>query len=109
MTWGLKPIARCNNGAVGLDGKIQYLGELAALRAEKREDYEIESHDLNIERALPARRRFEGLKSTTRRSKQRNPLEYSRWGKSIPLIREAWRHCWPIINTLRDKNPQLEC
>jgi hypothetical protein len=102
-------MARCNNGADGLDGRIHYSGELAALQAEKKEDHGIESHDLNIKRALPARRQFEGLASTTQRPKQRNPLEYGRRGESIPLIREAWRHCWPIINTSRDKNPQLEC
>jgi hypothetical protein len=102
-------MTRCNNGADGLDRRIHNSDELAALRAKKREDHEIESHDLNIERALPARRQFEGLKSTTRRLKQHNSLEYDRWGKSIPLIREAWRHCWPVINTSRDKNPQLEC
>jgi hypothetical protein len=85
------------------------LGKLAVLQAEQREDHGVESHDLNIERALPARRQFEELKSTTRRPQQRNPLKYGRRGESIPLTCEAWRHCWPIINTLRDKNPQLEC
>jgi hypothetical protein len=101
-------MARCNNGANGLDGRIHYSGELAALQAEKREDHGIESPDFNIERALPARRQFEGLTSTTQRPKLRNPLEHGRQGESIPLIREAWRHCWPVINTSRDKNPQLE-
>jgi hypothetical protein len=102
-------MARCNNGADGLDGRIHYSDEPAVLQAEKREDHGIESHDLNIERVLPARRQFEGLASTTRRPKQRNPLEYGRRRESIPLICEAWRHSWPVINTLRDKNPQLEC
>jgi hypothetical protein len=82
---------------------------LAALQAKKREDHGIESHDLNIKRALPARRQFEGLKSTTQRPQHHNPLEYGRRGESIPLTREAWRHGWPVINTSRDKNPQLEC
>jgi hypothetical protein len=58
-------MARCNNGADDLDGRTHYSGEFAALQAKKREDHGIESHDLNIERALPARRQFEGLKSTT--------------------------------------------
>jgi hypothetical protein len=60
-------MVRCNNDTDGLDGRIHYSGKLAALQAEKREDHAIESHDLNIERALPAIRQFEGLKSTTQR------------------------------------------
>jgi hypothetical protein len=65
ITWGLKPMVRCNNGTDGLDGRIHYSGKLVALQAEQREDHGIESHDLNIERALLVRRQFEGLKSTT--------------------------------------------
>jgi hypothetical protein len=62
-------MARCNNGADGLDRRIHYSGKLVALQAEKREVHGIESHDLNIKRAFPARRQFEGLASTTRRPK----------------------------------------
>jgi hypothetical protein len=102
-------MVRCSNGTDGSNRRIHYSGELAALPAEKRENHGIKSHELNDKRVLPAREQFKGLKSTTRRSKQRDPLEYGRRGKSRPLIREAWRHCWPIINNSRDKNPQLEC
>jgi hypothetical protein len=51
----------CNNGADGLNGRIHYSSELAALQAEKRENQGIENHDLNDNMALPAREQFEGL------------------------------------------------
>jgi hypothetical protein len=78
-------------------------------RPTERKDQRIDSHDLNDKKALPAKGQFEGLKSTTRRSKLRDLLEFGRRGESRPLIHDAWWHCWPITNNLRDKNPQLEC
>jgi hypothetical protein len=30
-------------------------------------------------------------------------------GESKPLVREAWRLCWPVKHNLRDKKPRLEC
>jgi hypothetical protein len=97
-------MVRCNKDTDGPNRRIHYSGELAALPAEKRENQGIESHDLNDKRALPARKQFKGLKSTTRRSKQRDPLEYGRRGESRPLIHEALRHRWPMKNNPRDKN-----
>jgi hypothetical protein len=30
-------------------------------------------------------------------------------GESKPLVREAWRLCWPVKHNSRDKKPLLEC
>jgi hypothetical protein len=70
----------CNNGADGLNRRIHYSSELVALQAEKREIQGIENHDLNDNMALPAREQFEGLESTTRRTKRRGPPEYGKSG-----------------------------
>jgi hypothetical protein len=98
-------MVRCNNGTDGLDGKTIIRVNLQHCRLTDRKNQRINSHDLNDKKALPAKGQFEGLKSTTRRSKQRDPLEFGRRGKSRPLIHEAWRHFWPVTNDSRDKNP----
>jgi hypothetical protein len=79
-------MVRCNNDTDGPNKRIHYSGELAALQAKKRKNQGIESHDLNDKRALPAREQFEGLKSTTRRTKQHGPPECGKPGNRDPLL-----------------------
>jgi hypothetical protein len=55
----------CNNIADGLNRKIHYSRELAALQAEKREIQGTEHPNLNDNMVLAAREQFEGLESTT--------------------------------------------
>jgi hypothetical protein len=79
-------MVRCNNDTDGPNRTIHYSGEFATLPAEKRENQRIESHDLNDKRVLPARKQFEGLESTTRRTKQRGPPECGKTGSRDPLL-----------------------
>jgi hypothetical protein len=46
-------MVECNNGADGLNRRIHYSNELAALQAKKREIQGIENHDLNDNMVLP--------------------------------------------------------
>jgi hypothetical protein len=45
----------CNSGADGLNRRIHYSGEFAALQAERREIQGIENHDLDGNMALPTK------------------------------------------------------
>jgi hypothetical protein len=74
----------CNNSADGLNRKIHYSSELVALQAEKREIQGTEHPDLNDNMALPAREQFEGLESTTRRTKRRGLPKHSKPGNRDP-------------------------
>jgi hypothetical protein len=77
-------MAGCNNDPDGLNRRIHYSIKLAALQAEKGEIQGIENHDLNDNMALPAKEQFEGLGSTTRRTKRRGLPEYGKPGNRNP-------------------------
>jgi hypothetical protein len=75
----------------------------------KREIQGIESHDLNDKKGVASQRTIRGIKIHNSKIKAMWPARMRQTGESRPLAREAWRHCWPVINNSRDKNPQLKC
>jgi hypothetical protein len=74
----------CNNGADGPNRRIHYSSELAELQAKKSEIQGIKNHDLNDNVALLVREQFEGLESTTQRTKQRSLPKYGKPGSRDP-------------------------
>jgi hypothetical protein len=59
-------------------------------------------------KALLARRQFEGLESTTRKAKRWGLARIQQTGESRPFVCGAWMLCWPVEHNLRGRESQLE-